>query len=678
MEGTGIYLDFNIDLDIVGFILLCFIYAVLEMRFSKTNENIKYRKFIFFAILTSVFDIINAFCISNVLTFPIFLCKLGYLLYYDSQMIMIYYICAYMASVIDKRTGLHDYIYKILPANLLVAISVVLMILNFIFGFFNDFDHQSGYTHGPFFYVMYAMPVCLMLYSLILIVLGNVALSVFEIHNIVFFYAAICGGVALRTFVFVDYMLDSFFVAFGALGILFLLETPDYRKLMEAMEELDKARREAENEKSISNRYRIEAEKQRDIALAATKAKDNFIIAMSHEIRTPINAVLGMNEIIIRNEKDPELKSCAVSAMQSGNTLLSLINDILDLSRIESGNIEFINEKYDVASLIQDSCNIIRDRASKKKLGFYVECDENMPGILIGDVVRIRQVIVNMLTNAVKYTKKGSVAMNISCQKRDDGKTNLIVKVIDTGIGIKEEDKDKVFEKFGRAEIEKNVNIEGTGMGMPLSRDICKAMGGSIELESKYGEGTTFTAIFPQDVADARPIGNINVDYRGNAKVKERYHLFEAPDARILVVDDTKVNLKLFSKLIEPSLIKVDTAACAEDAILLVKRYKYDIIFMDHLMPQIDGIEAFKRMNELDDNLNKDTPVIMLTANAVAGMREEYLKVGFKDYLAKPIKGEKLELMIMKYLPDDKYITIKENDDLLTQTSHIENGTCSS
>jgi CheY-like chemotaxis protein len=266
-----------------------------------------------------------------------------------------------------------------------------------------------------------------------------------------------------------------------------------------------------------------------------------------------------------------------------------------------------------------------------------------------------------MLTNAVKYTDEGSLTMKVECQSEGD-RAKLIVKVIDTGIGIKPEDIDKVFEKFGRAEMTRNAKVEGTGLGMPLSRDICLAMGGDIEVESTYGKGSTFTAFFQQKIADARPIGNLSVDNRGNTNVKERYHLFEAPTARILAVDDTKVNLKLFKKLIEPSLIMVDTAQNGEEALQLVTKFKYDIIFMDHLMPGMDGIETFTKMEALPDNLNKDTPVIMLTANAMTGMREEYLSIGFKDYLPKPVKGEKLELMIMQYLTKDKFTVIDQGD----------------
>lgn len=661
MAGGRILLDYNIDLDISGALLLAFIYAVMKIRYSETPENQKYIRFVVFAFLTAVFDMINAFCISNALTFPVLFCKINYVIYYMCQIMMAYYICSYIAGLVDLRTGNKDYKSKMLPVKIMVIFSFFSMILNVIFGFFNNFDHQNGYTHGPFFFVMFALPVCITMYSLILVILGNIVLSHLEIYIMVFFYTLVIGGVLIRTFILVNYMLDEFFVAFGALGVLFLLETPDYRKLMETMNSLEKARREAENEKNISNKYRIEAEKQRDLAQSATKAKDNFIISMSHEIRTPINAVLGMNEIIMRNETDPELKSCAESAIMSGNTLLSLINDILDLSRIESGKIELVNEKYDVASLIQDSCNIIHDRASKKKLKFYVESDRDVPSSLIGDMVRVRQVIVNMLTNAVKYTDEGSVTMKVEC-KCDGNKANLIVKVKDTGIGIKQEDIEKVFEKFGRAEIKRNYNVEGTGLGMPLSRDICNAMGGSIEVKSTYGEGSTFTAVFPQTIADFRPIGNMSVDNRGNASVKERYHLFEAPEARILVVDDTKVNLKLFKKLIEPSKVMVDSAISGQEALKQITLYKYDMIFMDHLMPEMDGIETFKAMEKLPQNLNKETPVIMLTANAITGMREEYLGIGFKDYLPKPVKGEKLELMIMQYLPKEKMTIIDHTE----------------
>ena len=396
---------------------------------------------------------------------------------------------------------------------------------------------------------------------------------------------------------------------------------------------------------------------QVEVADAANDAKTSFLSNMSHEIRTPITAMLGFNEMILRESDDEDILSYAEKVDASGHTLLGLINDVLDFSKIEAGKIEVIPVDYDMSSVINDLVNMISVRAEEKGLTLVTDFDKDLPKLLNGDEVRIKQIITNILTNAVKYTELGSVTFSIGYEKikNDPDHINIRVSVKDTGIGIRKEDMERIFSKFERVDIKRNRNIEGSGLGMTITRSLLDMMGSTLEVESTYGLGSVFSFTIKQKVVKWEPLGDYKVSYNKRLGEKERYKsAFTAVNARILIVDDNETNLLVFKNLMKQTLIKIDTALSGDECLRRCAREKYDIIFLDHMMPKKDGIETLHELNELESSLNKDTPVICLTANAVSGAREEYIKEGFIDYLTKPIDPEKLDKMVLEYLSKDK------------------------
>lgn len=385
-------------------------------------------------------------------------------------------------------------------------------------------------------------------------------------------------------------------------------------------------------------------------AEAANMAKSSFLANMSHEIRTPINAILGMNEMILREEKDPAIRGYAGNIQASGNSLLSIVSDVLDISKIESGKLEIIPVDYEVNSLISDCCNMAACRAKAKELELLVECADNVPMKLCGDETHIRQIIMNLLTNAVKYTEKGTVKLIVSGRFTDGGFV-LKVDVSDTGIGIAEENLPQLFTQFQRFDLQRNRNIEGTGLGLSIVKRLCDLMSGTITARSVLGSGSTFTVELPQKVVDSTPCGGVNLNYSAGAE-HEYHHSFEAPEAKILAVDDLPVNLLVIANLLKETRIKIDTAGSGRECLDKCSQQKYDLILMDHMMPEMDGVQTFEKLHGDKSSPNFETPVIMLTANALAGMREQYMDVGFADYVSKPVRGAKLEEAIRRNLPE--------------------------
>ena len=412
------------------------------------------------------------------------------------------------------------------------------------------------------------------------------------------------------------------------------------------------------------------AEEAKQEALAANVAKGKFLAHMSHEIRTPINAVLGMDTMILRESKDMQIKSYALDIQNAGQNLLSLINDILDFSKIESGKLEIINAEYDFNSLIHDISNMIRSKAERKKLEFRICVSEKLPSKLLGDDVRLRQILVNLLNNAVKYTLEGSVTLRVD-GRTEGKKVFLDFAVEDTGIGIKEEDMDKLFKEFERIEEKRNRNIEGTGLGMSITTQLLMLMGSRLQVESVYGKGSKFYFTLEQHVVDSTPVGDLEERIRKYSTEYSYMAAFTAPKAELLVVDDNATNLKVFVNLLKQTKVNVDVADSGKACLEMVTGKHYDLIFLDHMMPEMDGIETLRHMKKLPENQSSQTPVVALTANAIAGAKEMYLSEGFDAFLPKPINPEKLEQMILRLLPRDllKFEVIEEESTAGTRNS---------
>ncbi|MCR5774425.1 MAG: response regulator [Lachnospiraceae bacterium] len=428
------------------------------------------------------------------------------------------------------------------------------------------------------------------------------------------------------------------------------------------------------------------------IAERSNAAKSDFLANMSHEIRTPMNAVLGMNEMILmeslraRDELPAErgdikkiftdICNYAGNIESAGNNLLHIINDILDLSKIEAGKLEIINAEYKLSSVLNDVSNMIIFKAKTKDLKFEVDVDASMPDALYGDEVRIRQVITNLLNNSVKYTPKGTVKLSVKGARHDisseEAKLDLIVCVTDTGIGIKEEDIKRLFDKFERMDLEKNSTIEGTGLGLAITRKLLDMMGGSIDVQSKYNEGSSFTITIPQKIISDEPIGDFREKFEKAVNaMKAKRQVFHAPKAKLLIVDDTKMNIIVTKGLLKDTGIQIDSAESGEESIGLAHDNAYDIIFMDQRMPEMDGVTAMHTIKSDRNGINFKTPFICLTADAVSGARERYIAEGFNDYLTKPIDSSALEELILRYLPKEKIEDVSETDNIVDSESGL-------
>lgn len=391
----------------------------------------------------------------------------------------------------------------------------------------------------------------------------------------------------------------------------------------------------------------------KNMAEQANHAKSDFLANMSHEIRTPINAIMGMNEMVLRESKDEAILEYASNIQSASRTLLSLINDILDFSKIEAGRMEIIPAPYKTAGFLNDVVNMIEIKAKQKQLDFLVEIDPALPSVLEGDEVRNRQIIINILNNAVKYTKEGMVKFLVK-GIRTDNDFLLMMQVKDSGIGIKEEDLNKLFDSFQRLDLEQNRNIEGTGLGLAITHNLVEQMHGRMEVSSEYGKGSVFTIYLTQEIIDSSPMGDFRQKSEESAKqAVDSSQSFTAPDAKVLVVDDNKMNLMVVKALLKNTGIQITTCMSGAECLELTREEYFDVILLDHMMPEMDGVETLSRLKQ-SENPCKNVPAIALTANAIVGAREEYLKAGFADYLSKPIEGSQLEIMLLKYIPQDK------------------------
>ncbi len=394
-----------------------------------------------------------------------------------------------------------------------------------------------------------------------------------------------------------------------------------------------------------------------------SRSKSEFLSRMSHEIRTPINAMIGMNEMILRECRDKDILAYAENVKVAGKTLLGLVNDILDFSKIEAGKIELIPAPYKLSDMLNDLVNMVRIQAEEKGVELVTEFEIHTPNGLYGDEIRIKQIITNILNNAVKYTQKGNVTFSVSFEPCPEDKDSILlhVSVSDTGIGIRKEDLGKLFSRFERIEESRNRYVEGSGLGMTITARLLKKMRSSLQVESTYGVGSRFFFVLRQRVTDWAPLGDEQESGQTRHRVWKGYRAkFMAPEAQILVVDDMPMNLLVFRNLLKRTKVMIDTASGGDEALLMARDKKYDMIVLDHMMPRKDGIETLRDLRSRTEEPNAKTPAICLTANAISGARKKYIEAGFDDYLTKPIHPGKLEELLLTYLPEDK---IKEADD---------------
>ncbi|MCR5324972.1 MAG: response regulator [Lachnospiraceae bacterium] len=621
----------------LGYLCVQYLLSLNDPNRKRFRSYKIFRNLVVNMILALVVSILTYVFAYPELGTPIFVCTILRTL--DSIMcVMASRIFAiYMMEYVDSDRRLK---WVRIIGNVIFSVYLALMLLNLPFKFILWYAPDGTYMHGSLFVpIVFSGPVYYLASGMIMLIISiktlepreRLALSAASLITLLgtVIQAATDGSILLS-------------LPFGSVGIYVLyysLETTDYHELIRNNEKLKIAEQDA---------------------IKANRAKSDFLASMSHEIRTPLNAVLGMDELII-NEIKPDRRINPDSALKireyadnikdAGQILLSVINDILDLTKIESGKMEIIPAPYNLHTMVDEMDIIIRVRAEQKGLAYFQRIDPDIPGHLIGDELRIRQIMINLLNNAVKYTDKGEVKLEVSSDKISDDALTLSISVKDTGIGIHNEDIPHLFGNYKRFDDEHNHSIEGTGLGLSIVKRMTELMNGKIEVSSEFGKGSVFTVLIPQIISHEQP------DEASDSESSERSDeaaVFFTPDCTYLIVDDNRLNLIVASRFLDDLKGKIETASSGQEALQKMREKKYDIIFMDHMMPQMDGIQTFKIAQNDPDNLNQDTPMIMMTANALSGVREEYLSMGFTDYLSKPVDIGELKSVIKRHLPAEK------------------------
>ena len=631
-------LVYNVYFELSAGFFILFLLLFVRTRYDLTLERNKFFYHMICCLLAvDVLDVVTACTISYGAIVPKGLNVLVNTIYFAFNGLLGYLYTNYCQQYnnIYRR---NRFIYML--SQVLLFGYWVLLLINTFTGLLFYFDQNGNYCHGILYLSVYIMPYIFFLMSACYMFMAFPQFNINQRVCIIMFLIVSASGGVLQLIWFPDVLLNVFTISLGITIVLFSLETPEYHQLKETMVELEDAKEKAQKENA---------------------SKSQFLANMSHEIRTPINAILGMNEMILRESEENSIQEYAQNIQSASEALLSIVNEILDFSKVASGKMELVPVEYDVAALIRDCSTIVETRAAGKDLRLEVSCDESTPSKLCGDATRIRQIISNLLTNAVKYTPSGTITFRIRWARDKEG-IKLIASVEDTGIGISEENQKRLFDTFERFDMEKNCNIEGTGLGLSITKQLVDLMKGEIGVYSELGKGSLFYVEIPQKVVSMEPVGKLNqeVNVEQTKVDKEKYH---APKAKILVVDDVRMNVRVIQSLLKRTKIQIDTATSGKECLALAAENTYDLILLDHMMPEMDGVETFQKLREDTTGLNYATPVIALTANAIAGAKEEYKKLGFDDYLSKPMKGEELEEMIQTYLPEDKII-YKDGEDI--------------
>ena len=600
------------------------IFFIGILYFTSTGKKARSSKSFVILLVCSftqlIFDAVTVYTVNHLDTVSPILNRVVHIIFLGLLETLFYLAYRYLEIMIEEEIGkqIRKYSYTLTPLLVTVAGTIFLPL-------YYVESERSNYSYGPAVYMIY-IGVAMYLFLIIRLIIQYGKLITTKKKRAI--YVALLSEipVAVYQIIIPDSLITCIGIVLMNIGIYMTTENPD-TLLAE----------------------QLAREKQR--ADSANAAKTNFLANMSHEIRTPITAVLGMNELILREAKDKQIRNYARDVEGAAKSLLSIINDILDISKIESGKLTVIFAEYSPGAVIRDVVNMMSFKAKVKGLQFIVKVDANIPAKLIGDDIRLRQILVNILNNAIKYTHEGSVTLEVTLMENaTDKDARLHFSVKDTGIGIKEEELQKLCEPFERIEEKRNRNIEGTGLGMSITKQLLELLNSELQVKSEYGVGSEFSFDLVQYIADATPVGNIEDD--SEVPEDDYRHCFEAPDARILLVDDTELNRKVFVGLLKPTKIQIDEAINGHECLEKITANAYDIIFMDHMMPELDGVETFRIMKEMDGYPSKDAPVVILTANALVGAKEKYEKEGFAAFLEKPIDSEKLEDIIRDLLDD--------------------------
>ncbi|MGN0318220.1 MAG: response regulator [Lachnospira sp.] len=650
---------FNVYFEVSSAIFTLVLYTYFVMQYDMHEEiNKVFQRLLIFTFLANVFDVVSGIAINHGDLIPRVINLLLNTTYFVIDAIMGLYFGIYFTMKVDKSVEKN----KLLIINYCgVGLFVILLIINIFTGIIFSIGPNGEYIHGPIYLSVYAFPFYFFIFSFIILLSG---FSKYDLKNkicIIMYMTIGATGPVLQMLFLPNVLLCIFTLTIGIILVFLTIETKDYKQLNETLKELKITQQAAENareaaleSKETAIKALEDAQQAKEEALHANQAKSEFLANMSHEIRTPINAVINLNEMILRQSREHSIREYAIKVQNASESLLSVINDVLDFSKIESGKMNIVPVEYKLGELIDTLNNMVASRAQNKGIEFRTHVNSELPSVLYGDDVRLRQSITNLLSNAVKYTNEGSIDLIIDGEVEDD-KLMMYVAVKDTGIGIKREDMAKLFNDYQRLEERLNHGVEGTGLGLGITNQLLRMMGSMLSVESTFGQGSTFSFYVEQGIVDHSPIGDISAIIKNKAKLYTYCESFTAERAKVLVVDDTPVNLFVFKELLKNTKIQIETAESGEQCLWLTKNNHYDLIFMDHMMPGMDGIETFKSIRQ-GNGPCRDVPVIVLTANAIAGMREMYINdVGFTDFLPKPIEYNELEKMIIAYLPEDMY-----------------------
>lgn len=625
-------------LQICCLIMICFISGIyFSAKRKKSQEHMIFSVLLLSACINLIFDGITVYTVHHLETVPPIWNMVFHKLFFASMVVVAYLIFQYCMTLIrqsgaGKLTGKKRWL-KVLP--FLDVILLWILPIRYVQ------TPKGNYTTGPsvvvlYFCIIYCFAVgavCLWRYR---------ACINRKKKKIIFLALSIQGCVCLYQMIVPSSLVSGFGITVICLALFLTMENPDVL-LVERIKEEKKKAEEANSAKSV------------------------FLASISHEIRTPINAVIGMNEMILRESTESTIREYAGNIKSAAQTLLGIINDILDLTKIESGKMSIYPVEYGLGSLLNDVYHMIIDRAQAKGLTFRICASPDLPSVLIGDDVRIRQIVMNLLTNAVKYTQSGEVVLSVRGKENGDTVT-LFFEVKDTGIGIKPENMKRLFEAFERIDEVKNRSIEGIGLGLSITKQLLEKMGSSLSVKSEYGKGSAFSFYLEQRIVDAKELGNLEERLREKTNEYHYEASLYAPDAKVLVVDDNEMNQKVFISLLKETGVQVKAVGSGEDCLNIVTEEHFDLIFLDHMMMSMDGIEILQRLRAMQDNLCADTPVIAFSANATVGARDMYKEAGFNGFLSKPIDPSKLERILRTKLPQELIEEHRESGEKRVET----------